>query len=85
MCACACVRVLVCVSVCLRLSFGMRKIYARLSMRTLSLAHYILYGVKLQPNTHQNETTDSETSRIKEMEGKSSFKNSVASPHRELV
>lgn len=77
--ACACA----CVCECLSLSFGMRKIYARLSTRTLSLAHYILYGVKLQSNTHQNETTASETNRIREKESRLS--RTVASPHRELV
>ncbi len=46
---------------------------------TLSLASYILYGVKLQPNTHLNETADSETNRIKRMEAKSYFENCVAS------
>lgn len=47
--------------------------------RTLSLASYILYGVKLQSNTHPNETTDTETNRIKRTEAKSYFENCVAS------
>lgn len=48
-CAYVCVFVLVC-------PLAWERYTQDYSTRTLSLAHYILYGVKLKPNTHQNET-----------------------------
>ncbi|KAL1252848.1 hypothetical protein QQF64_017541 [Cirrhinus molitorella] len=78
-CIHAYVRVRLCVCECLS-SFVLRhEKDIRKTTRTLSLASYILYGVKLQPNTHPNETTDSETNRIKRTEANSYFENCVAS------
>lgn len=76
-CVCACA--LVCVCECLSSFVHRHEKDIRKTTRTLSLASYILYGVKLQPNTHPNETTDSETNRIKRTATKSYFENCVAS------
>lgn len=72
-CECVCVRLCVCVFVLVR-PLAWERYTQDCSTRTLSLARYILYGVKLKPNTHQNETTtESEANRIRRTEGKSSL------------
>lgn len=76
------VRVRLCVCECLSSSVLRHEKDIRKTMRTLSLASYILYGVILQPNTHSNETTDTGTKRIRRTEAKSYFENCGISSRR---